>query len=332
MKRPAMHAMRPLAWSLSLFALLALTFAIFQARQAKRLDAAVAAARLRHENLQAQLRRASAPVAPTEAREPAPHRSEAAASPGAAPREDAVAATRTAPRSSNLKNPLIVTARNPELRALYLKSFEEEIAAKWGPLFALLHLSPEKIERFTAIILAHEQNRLDVTAVAGDQNLSLGDPAIQRMRSEDGAQLARQMRTLFEPGTEIKLYNRYHHDLELQPIVADVAREIYATASPLSLEQAHRLMLILSDASQKRANDFVRPGTVDWDAVLARVSAEPAFSPAMVDAMRRRVAQQKAEKEMGKTWGDITRRMVGPNATEDFDVGLPSGDILGRTW
>lgn len=331
MKRPAMHAMRPLAWSLSLFALLALTFAIFQARQAKRLDAAVASARLRDRQLRTRLQPVVAPIAPAEARGEALSRSDA---PPAVPtaREEASAAAGTSPSSSAWKNALVATARNPELRALYMKSFEDEIAAKWGPLFGLLHLPPEKIERFTAIMLAHEQNRLDVTAVAGDQNLSLGDPAIQRMRSEDGASLAREMRTLLAPGTEIKLYNRYHHDLELQPIVADMAREIYATETPLTLEQAHRLMLILSDASQKRTYDFVRPGTVDWDVVLTQVSAEPAFSPAMVDTMRRRVAQGKAEKEMLKTWGDITRRMVGPNTTEDFDVGLPSGDILGRTW
>jgi hypothetical protein len=211
-------------------------------------------------------------------------------------------------------DPQTIAAVDPKIRALHLRAFAEDLDGIWGPLLKQLNLPPDKLERFKALLITHEERRLDVTAVASEQNLSLSDPAIQKMRRTDGTILSREMRALLGPDL-MAIYQPYRSSLELRPIVAEVVAATYFTSGPLTFEQSQRLTEILSANSEKRANGFVRAGTIKWDTALAQITASGTFSPAVIDSLQRLVAQRTADGKLSDRWNEVVRKHVGSNPT-----------------
>lgn len=313
-------------WALPVLAVVALGCALGYARRAREVGGAVAVADRQRDELRQRLQQAEKRLAIVEqvgvagqVAVPSKAVGETAAGVDPAPTPG-----RTKARPERESDPRIVAARDVALRELHLKAFAADIDGNWGPLFRRLNLTPEKIEQFKAILLDHERNRLDVTAVAGDEKLGLGDAAVQKQRSDDGAVLARKMRALLEPA-DLKAYNQYHHDFELQPIVAEMAGRVYFTERPLDLPQAQELMTILSNNSEKRNYGFVRPNTVNWDAALAQVEANPVFSPALIDAFRRLQAARAAEAQLGKSMNEAMKKNAGG---EPVSIMLPGSDFI----
>jgi hypothetical protein len=320
---------RIVTWVTAIVALIAIGLALDRGRRAQAAADAMVVAGRQRDALRHRLQQAEERLAVAERDEAAWKESEAQ-KPGeatpAAP-DTASAAGTAVPRPTREMDPRIVAARDGALRELHLKAFEAGIDGQWGPLFRRLNLAPEKIEQFKAILLNHERNRLDVTAVAGDQNLSLGDAAVQKQRSDDGVALAREMRGLLDP-QDLKVYNQYHHDLELQPIVAELAGQVYFTETPLDLPQAQELMTILSSNSEKRNYGFVRPNTVNWEAALAQVEANPIFSPALRDAFGRLRAEKMTETQLGKS---LEEAMKNNAVNEPVSITLPGSGFMLRT-
>jgi hypothetical protein len=305
---------RIFAWLAPVVALTLLTAAYFQARHAGQAMRTMESARVRRDELQRQYQLAAAKLAEQQQRNatataaaanPAPTSAQA----GSDAKESGAAST-TMVISGLDVDPRLVVATDPKLRALHLAAFRADLDAQWGPLYQQLHLSADKIEQFKDLLVKHEERRLDVTAVAVEQKLSLGDPAIQRMRSDDGSIRVREMRALL--GNEaMKAYNQYNHELVLQPIVAEVAARTYFTATPLTAEESQRLVAILAENSEKRPNNFIRENTVNWSKAIAQAEASGTFSPAALEAFRRFGTQYVLGLEVAKKWDEIGTRQVG---------------------
>ncbi len=301
--------MRKARWLVPLLMVAAVFFAAREARRERAAErASVAAVRERAAASEA-LQAARAKLADAEA-------AKAAKAAAAAVSDGKAAAEADAKRSVDMKiqrspaDPRILEATDPRLRALHLESYAADFDGDWGPLLKRLNLSPEKLERFKAILLAHETKRLDVTAVAGEQKLSLGDPAIQQLRSADGGVLVREMKALLAPD-EFAAYQQYRHDFDLRPLINEVATQTYFTTAPLTLEQSQRLQEILSANSEKRSNNFVVAGTVNWEEAMKQIEATGAFPAATLEVLQRTAAVHAAENRFMKTWQEISQKVAG---------------------
>jgi hypothetical protein len=305
---------RIVAWLAPVVALALLVGAYFQARHAGEATRTTESARMRRDELQRQYQLAAAKLAEQERLNAI---AEAAAVTKAASDSASVGSD---DKESTAASTIVITgvgvdrrlvlATDSKLRDLHLAAFRADLDAQWGPLYRQLNLSADKIEQFKDLLVKHEERRLDVTAVAAEQKLSLSDPAIQKMRSDDGGIRVREMRALL--GNEaMKAYNQYNHELVLQPIVAEVAARTYFTATPLTAEESQRLVAILAENSQKRPNNFIRENTVNWSQAIAQADASGAFSPAALEAFRRFGTQYVVGVEVAEKWDEIGTRRVG---------------------
>lgn len=219
--------------------------------------------------------------------------------------------------------PEVAVATDPALRALQLQVFDEEFAGIWGPLLQRLNLPAEKAAALKALLRAHEERRMDVTAVAGELQLELGDAAIQKMRNADGALLARQTLELLGPD-DGKIYQQYRRDLALQPMLTDLAAMNFRTGTPLTGTESQQLLAILSAHSERLPNGFVRPNAVNWAEALAQVERSGAFSPASLDGFRHLVAEQQVNRQIGQRWDEIGTRIMGPIRGELWMASFPA--------
>lgn len=212
-------------------------------------------------------------------------------------------------RDGNIR-PEVAVATDPELRALQLRVFDEEFAGNWGPLLQRLNLPEEKVAALKALLRAHEERRLDVTSVAGEQQLELTDPAIQKMRNADGALLAKETMELL--GTDDgKIYQQFRRDRSLQGTINDLAVANFQTNSPLTFAESQQLLTILSANSERLSNGFARPNAVNWDVALAQVERSETLSPATIEAFRRMVADQQVHLQIGLRWNEVGTKLLG---------------------
>lgn len=296
--------------------LVAIALLVVAWRQMQRADAAGAglrAARERRDRWQRQVAQAEARLAELErarATDKAKAAGPATAAADATPAKPADGGGATMTIKMADVDPRTAVATDAKLRALHLEAFRADLDGVWGPVFARLKLSPDKIEQFKLLQLKHEQRRLDVTAVAAEQNLGLNDPAVQKMRSDDGTVRAREVRALLG-NDDFKVYSQYNHDLVLQPVVADVAARTYLSATPLTLAEGATLMTILSANSQKRANGFVRENTVNWTQAMAQAEASGTLSAPTLAALRNYAEAQKSEQNIGERWAEIAAKVAG---------------------
>jgi hypothetical protein len=316
------------AWWVTLLVLVfAVALVVREARRVQTSETLREAAERRREQVRNQIKLAEQRLARGENEKVPPGASDfvGASGPGIASAEVRSTADATKPKTMSVQNgamrPEVAEATDPELRALHLQVFDEEFAGIWGPLLRQLNLPEEKQAAFKAQLRAHAERRLDVTAVAGEQNLKSNDAAIQKMRDDDGALLSRQMRELL--GTEDwKLYQEFRHALVLQPVLTDMAARTYLTATPLTFSESQQLLAILAANSERRAFGFVQPNSVKWDVALAQIEASGTFSPALIQGFRQLVAEHRLD---GQIQGRIEEILSGPAGKgDDVEVWMPS--------
>ncbi len=311
-------------WTFAFLALaIAVTLVVRETLRRRTAEEERQAAVQRREQVRQQLQRAAQRVAQLDQVAAAP----VATAPGsvlpAAVKSDAPLVTEmTMTQRDAVMQPEMAVATDPTLRALHLQVFEEEFPGTWGPLLRQLNLSEEKLAAFKALLKTHEEKRLDVTAVAAEGKLRLGDPAVQKMRSQDGATLLQQMRELLGPN-DAKIYQQYRRDLELQPLIADMAGRTYFTATPLTFAESEQLRAILSTHTARSAGGFARPNNVGWDAVVAQVEAGRSFSPALVEALRLLANERRLDQKIGERMDAIQAKLGGGTVAEIWFSTLP---------
>jgi hypothetical protein len=231
-------------------------------------------------------------------------------------------ATKLSVRGGKIR-PEVAEATDPVLRDLHIQAFEAQLDGIWGPLLLQLNLPKEKEAALKALLRAHEERRMDVTAVAGEQQLELNDPAIQKMRNADGALLARQALELLGPD-DGNIYQQFRREMAVQAQITGLAAATYQTSTPLTYAESLQLRSILAAHSERMANGFVRPGAIDWEAALAQVERSGTFSATTVEGFRRQVADQQMHRQIGQRWDEIRTNIMGPGRSEIWVPNFPA--------
>ncbi len=206
--------------------------------------------------------------------------------------------------------PEVAEATDPVLRDLHMQVFNAHIDGIWGPVLQQLNLPQEKEAALKSLLRAHEERRLDVTAVAGEQNLELNDPAIQKMRSADGGLFAQQVLQLLGP-EDAAIFQNFRRELAVMAQVTGLAVATYPTSMPLTYAESLQLRSILAAHSERMSNGFVRPNSINWEAALTEIAGNESFSAATVESFRQQVADQQMHRQISQRRGEIETKIMG---------------------
>jgi hypothetical protein len=200
---------------------------------------------------------------------------------GSASRSGSAAPTASA---GKVPDEATVLAHNPELAALYAKSFRAGLAQRYGPSYQAFGLSPDQVERINDLITQGKLEEMKLLAAAGSQGLDRSAPEVQA--------LLRQLRARYaSAGGEIigetadRQFDRLVGAFPLSDHVQYIAALLASGSAPLTNSQGAQLLQILGNASSldpvtMRAD----PATVRWGEALQQ--AEGILSAPQLAAMK----------------------------------------------
>ncbi len=179
----------------------------------------------------------------------------------AAPERNAAEATRPAadargPRPAGGSRPeaalaqaaaLRATLAKPEVQALVTVQQRAAIESRYAALFRALALGPEQTEKLKALLLDRANTRQDVLAAALEQGIDprTNPAAIQQLVADAQAGTDRALRDLLGEAGTARL-RTYEQTEPQRLIVAELQQRLSYTPTPLSAEQAERLVGVLA--------------------------------------------------------------------------------------
>ena len=142
---------------------------------------------------------------------------------------------------------LRATLAKPEVQALVAVQQKAAIESRYAALFKTLALAPEQTEKLKTLLLDQANTRQDVLAAALEQGL---DPranaaAIQQLIADAQAGTDRALRDVLGDAGVARL-RTYEQTEPQRLIVAELQQRLSYTATPLSPDQADRLVSVLA--------------------------------------------------------------------------------------
>jgi RNA polymerase sigma factor (sigma-70 family) len=180
-------------------------------------------------------------------------------------------------------------ARHPDVQRLFVDTWRAELAGQHAPLFKLLQLSPAQIEQFKDL------------ALQGIRGIMTGADGLPMLYQIEGDRQAAQIQLralLGEDG-----FRQYANPGALNSAwrtATELGGALYGTTTPLSAEQARKMMQLLNAGSM--ADEGPTRNRRDWDAIMPQ--AEQVLSPPQLAALSR----IKANEEIGRTSDEIRRQ------------------------
>jgi hypothetical protein len=181
--------------------------------------------------------------------------------------------------------------QNPELLALYAKSFRANLNQRYGLIYQALGLSPDQVEKLNDHFTEEEKEKMKLLAAAASQGLDRSDPDIQAMLWDLGGRYDRTRADLIGETASnqfIQLYNA----VPFAPMVNDTASFLALSSTPLTAPQEMQLMQVLSAASSHdEKTGQANPASVNW---------ENAFQQAQVFLSAPQLAALKVEFQLSE--------------------------------
>lgn len=202
-------------------------------------------------------------------------------------------------------SPVDFFAAHPEFETLYLRTVRSEMEACYAPFFRMAQLSPDQARRVVDLLTSHAESLADVLAAARSQGLDENDNVVQPLKDQANAELRGGLATLLGQGG-YEQFQSYQQSLAWRPGVNEVAGALYASGSPLTLDQANALVALMADRIGVPTTEqklMVLPPTADFNGALARARTvlQPAQLPAFQALLERvNLAAQSAKLQLQK--------------------------------
>ena len=174
-------------------------------------------------------------------------------------------------------------AKDPELRTLFKRSFQAQLALRFRLFYQEAGLSSEQMARFQDLITEEEYERMDVLSAAGALGLAASDPAVATLRQQQREKWqAAQAQLLGEAGyRQLQYFGRL---APLEGFLGDTAALVADTSEPITLAQGWRLVAALAQANAKyQAGGKADIWSIDWPNALAQ--AQTFLTPAQLAAV-----------------------------------------------
>jgi hypothetical protein len=148
----------------------------------------------------------------------------------------------------------------------------------YGTLFAKLRLTPQQIERFKNLVVAHDEILSDTYAIQQVNDLRKNDPALAAFNQNAEREFANAQKILLgEAG--YRDFQDFKRSLPARNVVDTFVGKAAVTGVPIAAEQAERLTEAFAQASP----EFIQGGrvtTLDWETAFSR--AETILSEAQM--------------------------------------------------
>lgn len=161
-------------------------------------------------------------------------------------------------------------ASRPDLQQLYIQQQTVRFLTRYGPLYQKLHLTPEQVRSFVAVMSESAQAFIDVPVSAVAQGLTKTDPSVKVLLDQAKQQRDRGLRELL--GVEgFAEFEQYDRAANYRMFTNSLAGNLFWTEAPLTPEQADRFSQVLAEtaasgpsglnlaASIEQAKDFLKP-------------------------------------------------------------------------
>jgi hypothetical protein len=187
------------------------------------------------------------------------------------------------------------SAENPALVSLRKGYFRAQAQLDFGRFFQSAGLSSAQSEAVCDRIAEHEEWSQD-HANEWPRNVPPSDPrfvAFQKQSDEEGSKYASDLRALLG-GENIKAFSEFTSSQRLRQQVDNFASAVYATETPLSLQQSQQLAKALANHTSSR------PGSARRlvDLALVTQEAQTFLSPLQLSILTKQLTAEKL-------WNDL---------------------------
>ena len=163
--------------------------------------------------------------------------------------------------------------KNPELLALYAKSFRAGLNQRYGLIYQALGLSPDQVEKLNDHFTEEEKEKMKLLAAAASQGLDRSDPDIQAMLWDLGGRYD-QTRAALIGEVASNQFAQLYNAVPFAPVVNDAASFLALSSTPLTAPQEMQLMQALSAASSHdEKTGQANAATVDWEKAFQQAQA-----------------------------------------------------------
>jgi hypothetical protein len=234
------------------------------AHQRAALDAGVHAAESKISAIESERTALQAAVARMEAGKPA---ARAAAAPPARPATEAA-----------------LYLANPDLFALYAKSFRANLPSRYGLIYQAIGLTSDQVDKVNDLFAQQDTEKWKLMIAAEAQGLDRSDTDIQALLQQLRAKYADSLVEIIgEPAAE--QFHQLSNTLPLTPALNDMASLVAFSSEPVTTAQQAQLLQIMGRASGvDKGTGQVDPATIKWDDVLQQ--AQGVLSPTQLAALK----------------------------------------------
>ncbi len=198
----------------------------------------------------------------------------------------------TTPDSSASAKPAAITGpdisllmeRDPQLRALFIRTFRANLALRYQVFYEAAGLSAEQIEKLETLLTEGEQDRIDLDFTARAGGMDKSSPEYLKLRKELRDRYTQeQLKILGEQGTRrLQQYSR------IEPLIGfmnSVGTAVAQTSEPLTMQQMKPILEILAKADKAfRDGGKADPTTIKWEKALPE--AKKILSPAQFESLK----------------------------------------------
>jgi hypothetical protein len=197
---------------------------------------------------------------------------------------------------------------SPEYVRLVMDQSAANIRLQYASLYRKLGLNPEQIQRFEALIQEQSQATFDLFIAARKNGVSIQDPALRQVQGTTMENNVTQLKTLLGP-EGFAAYAAYSkaETGSARSSVAQLAANLYATATPLTAEQGEALIQVVTAQTPKPANPsaiFQNPAPPNWDQVY--LDAAAFLSPPQLAILRAANDQMR----LGMQMSELSDRLI----------------------
>jgi hypothetical protein len=149
------------------------------------------------------------------------------------------------------------------LLARRLAAYRDGIDKTWGLLIAQLGLSASEAEAFRELLYRREENDLILDEKAKALGVREDSPQMAALDDAFLATWKTQLRQLLgESG--YAAYRDYYRDNTVAPLVTEMVGTSYDSNSPMSLDEASKLLHALANACERKPSGKALPDTLNW--------------------------------------------------------------------
>lgn len=216
-----------------------------------------------------------------------------------AEKQTAAASSATAGATGSPPRWKIVEA-NPELRPLFRQKFRADVSLNdhYPWFYKAAKLTPEQVQKFEALMLENEEQKMDLQAAAREQRLGRAALAAMQQQMDEKLQAA-QRELLGAAGyQQLQDFQRAKHQ---NAFVAQVVDQVALTPDAFTEAQREQLSKVLvasvrSDANvpfdPKERSDIALSKITEWPRVMAQ--AQTFLSPVQFAALKGQAANVEA--------------------------------------